>query len=34
MAGMMTLCSSLALFSFWTANRHVGQHAVMQSREA
>jgi MFS transporter, DHA1 family, multidrug resistance protein len=34
MAGIMTLCSFLALISFWTANRHVGQPAVMQSREA
>jgi len=34
MAGIMTLCSFLALISFWTASRHVARHAVMQSREA
>ena len=34
MAGIMTLCSFLALISFWTASRHVGRPVVMQSREA
>jgi hypothetical protein len=30
----MTFCAFLALISFWTASRHVGQHAIMRSREA
>jgi MFS transporter, DHA1 family, multidrug resistance protein len=34
MAGIMTFCAFLALISFWTASRHVGQHAIMRSREA
>jgi MFS transporter, DHA1 family, multidrug resistance protein len=34
MAGIMTLCSLLALISFLKANRHVGRHVVMQSRDA
>jgi MFS transporter, DHA1 family, multidrug resistance protein len=34
MAGMMTFCAVLALICFWAASRHVGRHAVMQSREA
>jgi DHA1 family bicyclomycin/chloramphenicol resistance-like MFS transporter len=32
MAGVMTFCAFLALICFWTANRHAGQHAIMQSR--
>jgi DHA1 family bicyclomycin/chloramphenicol resistance-like MFS transporter len=34
MAGIMTFCSLAALVSFWMASRHVGQRAIMQSREA
>jgi DHA1 family bicyclomycin/chloramphenicol resistance-like MFS transporter len=34
MTGMMTFCAVLALICFWAASRHVGRHAVMQSRQA
>jgi DHA1 family bicyclomycin/chloramphenicol resistance-like MFS transporter len=34
MTGIMTFCAFMALIAFWTASRHLRQHAIVRCREA